>query len=384
MFYRPAAVVASLAALVAIGSSYTAPSAVASEIKTENLSVRFGVRLQSRIDIPAAVDNAAGDSVGLDGGAEEYDFDMYMRRIRLAIRGTYMEDTNYNLTLSADNLGRNGDGDFTETVRSNDRMDPTVRYAWVSHRIKSGDLTHTIKFGLDKPWFVSSDTDSSSRTLFPNGRPLGGQFAGDRTVGLSYRLSAPMVNFGADIMPARNDSRNLQITARAETSLQEEWKMRRTESMLGKEGFGHVLGVEVGTRTESETDDDGWFQFGIDYNVHWNNITANIDLIVRNQETAGDSQTQFGFTAQAGYAIPLDTGHVVEPALRIGFFDYDEEGDIGLATREDVDSGIQVDAGVNYYINGHNNKFQFAISHWSADEGDAQKTVLRLQHQLNF
>ncbi len=354
------------------------PSLTASEISVGNdVKLRVGLRLQSRVEF-ADVSNAAGDDASLSGTATDDadQFNMYLRRVRFGVSGSYQDDTRFNLTLMRDNLGR-----LTGESNNNMTADFAVRYAWVSHAVKSDDMTHTFKFGLDKPFFCAGDIDSSSRMLFPTNR-VASALSGPRRIGLSYVMTHPMVKLGVDLQDANGNA--LWFSARAETSLNEEWKMRRTESMLGKEGFGHVLGIEVGLRTDDDGNDDTDFvQFGIDYNVHFNNITANADFVMR---TWGDSDIddQMIFSVQGGYAIPLESGHVVEPALRLSYIDFGDDDPTGLPSFEAVNSGFQVDAGLNYYIKGHNNKLNFAVTHWSADKGDADKTIVRLQHQLNF
>ena len=47
-------------------------------------------------------------------------------------------------------------------------------------------------------------------------------------------------------------------------------------------------------------------------------------------------------------------------------------------------SGRQYEAGLTWYVNGHANKLALAATLWQAEEGDADATIIRLQHQFTF
>lgn len=402
MSIRTGAAALSMAAAVAAGTFAAGPQLAASEIEKGDLKIKFGLRMQGRVEAAFGVTDSAGGkpdiaqnelAVGYAPADDRQDVDFYFRRIRFNMGGSWKNDTFFYLNLNMDNFGRHTSNAAGTTFGTSNTA-PVVHDAWVGHNIKSDGLTHTIRFGRQQQWFNMASVDGSGRTLFPNGRPG----MGHKNIGLSYKLTAPLFSVGLDIQNAANetvtvggvtstiaDSREWVISARVESSLTEDMKMRRTESALGKEGFGHVAGIDVAHRTNSVDGRIGWTQVGVDYNVHFNAITANLDFVLRrNDVDGGDNTTEFMITAQAGYAIPMDNGLVVEPALRFIYRDQDQDGDITLGSFETVNQGIQIDAGVNLYINGHNNKFQLAVSHWTADNGDAKKTVARLQHQFQF
>ncbi|TVR16990.1 MAG: hypothetical protein EA401_00780 [Planctomycetota bacterium] len=381
--------------ILAIG--LIAAPASAMDWKNDHLSVSLSLFMQARVEGALEVRDRDGERADLAGVTTDDPqwVDASFRRLRFTMRGSYYEDTRFNLVLSADRLGEHraqtdSDGNVTG-MSANDGGNIGVLYAWVSHRWQLESGTHTLKFGKDFPFFNPSIADSSARMLFPSNRPTA-VFSPDNTVGLSYTWEIPVLRLGFDVMNPRNDSRNIFASMRAETSLKPEWRMTRTESMLGREGFGHVIGLAAGLRTDDHSNDDGYIQAGIDYNLHWNAVTANVDAIIRRAEANADknlkseSASQWGINLQAGYAIPRANGQVIEPALRVAFFDmgHSQAPDISSASFESVDSGIQMEAGLNYYIQGHNHKFQIAYCHWQANRGDARKHVLRLQHQLLF
>lgn len=378
MSIRTGASALGMAAAIAAGSFAAGPQLAASEVEKGDLKIKFGLRLQGRIESAFGVKNAANQNSDIAAPAvaqdDRQDVDFYFRRIRFNMGGSWKNDTFFYLNLRMDGLGQHTTGFGSESAN------PSVHDAWVGHHIKTEGMTHTIRFGRQAQFFNGAALDSSARTLFPNGRPG----SGHKNIGLAYKLTAPVFTAGLDVQNSVGDSREWVISARVETSLTEDMKMRRTESALGKEGFGHVLGVDVAHLTNSVTGNEGWTQFGIDYNIHFNAITAVLDFYYRTFDVS-DADT-FTISAQAGYAIPMDNGMVVEPALRIIYRDNDDASGVNQnpAAFEGINQGLQIDAGVNLYVNGHNNKFQFGISHWTADSGDGQKTVARLQHQINF
>lgn len=351
---------------------------------SDDVELKVSMRLQNRIELASASD-AAGDDMDIwegPGAVSEDDvnqINFMIRRARLYLKGKYKDDIKFNLTFMADGIGANDDRDPT---------DVDVRYAWVAKEIKSGDMKHTIKFGLDKPWFVSADFDSSSRMLFATNRTTN-QYNNGRQVLLSYKMTGPMFNFGADISEDEDaggtDNNDIEYSFRFETGLNEENKLKkRKESFLGEQGFGHLLGIGFGGSTDgSDTaNDDDYTTFVVDYNLHMDQLSLNADLI---SVSRGDDTDALSILVQAGWAIPGDD-RVIEPALRLAMIDNDTDNDdeANVYEGEGGESGLYVDAGVNIYFDGHNNKFNFGITSYSPEDGDGDATIFRVQHQLNF
>ena len=101
------------------------------------------------------------------------------------------------MTYMADKIGKAG---------SNDGGDVGVRYATIAKQIKSGDLKHTVEFGLTKPKMLAAHTDSSSKFLMYDGRLNGNLKPVDRVMGLSYTVKAPLFTGYARISEAGADN----------------------------------------------------------------------------------------------------------------------------------------------------------------------------------
>ena len=379
--------VPTLAALAAI------PTASAFDIAGEGWELSIEPRIQSRIEFASASDENGDDYDIWERSATDNPqaMNFYMRRARIYMKGKSEDGWKFNFTLSADNIGRSDD---------NGGASPAVRYAWVGKEIKADDMKHFISFGLDKHSSSLDKWDSSSKHLLPNGK-LTDEFAGPRSIGIDYKLSHPLfsvaVGLADEAEGASGDSENNDwyLYARVETGLKEEWTLaKRTESMLGKEGFGHLAGLGFDIKTDgsdaaagSGVEDDDAFAINLDYLIHYNQITG---LLAINQtsygDAFGDDLTSLAIIAQAGFAFPQDNGTVIEAAARISLIDNDtdEDEEQGVLDREGGDSGTYVDLGVNYYLDGHSNKFQAGIQIYSPEEGDGSATAFRIAHQLDF
>lgn len=372
-------------------------------ISDDTVKLEFGVRIQNRVSRYDGESTTGADynvQTGLVGKNDPFDF--MIRRSRFTAKGSYGPNWKFNLTLQGDEFDRQNVG--SPAVQ--------VRYAWVERHFKLGDEnTFIAHFGLDKPFFNAADFVSSSVTLFPTNMVNVEKGLTNRSVGLGLRLVGPMYQLGADIQNVGgrtagavnvDESEGYWTSARGEVSFSKEWfTAKRAESYLGKEGHAAVLGLEYGTernrftganqlRTRSGFGADFLFWWdSITFIADWDRITTKTDniLVADLADVKGDI-----LTAQIGYAIPIGEGEAIEPALR--FSKYDTNKDIDNVAEnwavaaggfvEHGQSGTEFDVGVNYYMNGHGNKFQLSYTRWSPEEGDAGANIIRLQHQLNF
>ena len=183
------------------------------------------------------------------------------------------------------------------------------------------------------------------------------------------------------------DQNDWLLTARVESSIKPEWKIKkRTESFLGKEGFGMMFGAGLGVRTDGDDTEDGETVFTADYLLHMNQLSALAEFtyMVKADEKTADGDDVFGtvFTAQAGWAIPKDD-MIIEPAARITYVKIAQDGP-DVYEENGGASGIYFDGGVNLYLDGHSNKLGFYLTSYTPENDDGDAFILRAQHQLNF
>jgi hypothetical protein len=400
--------VITLATLACLGA--TAPALHAVSIKDDALSLGFGIRMQTRAQANDANGTTGGDYRvnGGTAGAVDDPVDFYIRRARLYLNIKYGSDWKGQLAFNADNVDRAG---------TNDNRAAQLRYAWMERGFDLGDgMSHAIHFGLDKPYNNPSDSAmSASRELMPNSNAAAGYLA-PRGVGVGYRFFHPVFLVAADLQNNTNGAKdntgaNAQeedgffYGVRAEFSFSPDWFIKkRAESYLGKEGHGLNLGLSYGTNQDAVVADadavtaatqpgqTSLTSYSVDAMLWWNNISAYAEYragtgeATRNDGVAvADVDAEF-IVLQVGYAIPLGEG-VVEPAVRYQIIDANTDADevsVYGNNTESGGSGTQLDLGVNYYLSGHDHKFHLAVSLWEAEEGEADATIVRLQHQINF
>jgi hypothetical protein len=391
--------VKTLAALAILGA--VAPSAYAVSIKDDVVSLTPGIRIQSRAQIADASNNAGQDyriQGGIDNAVNDM-IDFSIRRARLYMTFKYGANWKGQLAINADNVDNNNTGTGTRNI--------VLRYAFLERTFAAGEgMNHGITFGLNKPYNNPSDAGmSSSRELFPNGNAAA-TFLSPRGVGVGYRFYHPVFLIAADIQnntsatkdtsnaTSANEEEGLFYGARAEFSFSPDWFIkRRAESFLAKEGQGLNIGLSYGMNQDAITATSAVSTSAISVDaMFWmNGLSAYAEYRMGNTETepfaGGSTDVDAEYIVlQAGYAFPVGE-EVVEPALRFQIIDTNTDADSTAAYGNNTDSGAsgtQIDLGVNYYLNGHDNKLQLALSLWEAEEGNADATIIRLQHQINF
>lgn len=395
---RPAILLA--AAIVA------APAADAAvTIADESVRLETGVRIQTRATRADAEGATGGDwnlQTGTPGRNDPVDFSI--RRSRLTAKGAYGSWT-FNLTLQGDDFDRQNVG--SPGVQ--------VRYAWVDRRFELADQVSTsVHFGLDKPFFNQADFVSSSALLFPTNQVNQEKGLRNRSVGVGLRLAGPTFLIGADVQnvggrPAGavdpDEDEGYWTSARAEIGAVPEWfTAKRAESYVGKGGHAAVLGLEWGSerdrfltatsqRTITSYGADFLFWYdSVTFIADWDRLSTTVDDFV-----AADPRRVRGdiLSAQVGYAFTLGGREAVEPALRFARYDLDRDSGtaenftaappaVGAASVEHGQSGTELEVGINWYLDGHGNKLQLAWTRWRPENGDARADIFRLQHQLSF
>ena len=359
----------------------------------EGNSLGFGIRLQNRIDFNQGINDSNGDPLTDQAGVDTVDF--YLRRVRLYLKGKAEWGQKFQLALSADNLGRAGGGSSPVDSKKDRRgTTPQVRYAWVGQEFKTESGKHTIKLGLQKPYFARSESLSSSKRMTTTTAivaELAADVVASRDLALTYGFKAKAWGVYVNLVdPSRGDARNRnwQLSARVETGLSEETTVSKiTESFLGKEGFHHLVGFGIGTQlrgtdTGKNADLDDEVVITADYTLHYDALTAVFDIgFIEETDNSG-----VAIAAGAAYAFKMDDA-VLEPALRLQLVDLNEDdtsGEMGPSRDFGSDDGTYAEFSLNYYMAGHDNKLQAALYSYTPEEGDGDAIGFRIQHQLNF
>ena len=182
----------------------------------------------------------------------------------------------------------------------------------------------------------------------------------------------------------KGDQNDWLLTARVESSIKPDWKIKkRTESFLGKEGFGMMFGAGIGIKTDGDDNKDGETVFTADYLLHMNQLSALAEFtyMVKADEKTADGDDVFGtvFTAQAGWAMPKDD-MIVEPVARLTYVKVASDGP-DQYTGTGGASGMYVEGGVNLYLSGHKNKLGFHLTSYTPENDDGDAFIVRAQHQ---
>ncbi len=428
--------------------SEAAAAKVKAAVKDSDIVIKVRGSLQGRASVlGSATDNtgAAQDfyAANAANGSESEISRLSIRRARLTVDGRSKNDWFANVTLRADNVGTSGTASTGGSAIS-------LYQAFIGKTFKSGDFEHDVKFGLDKI-HNNDSTISTTSLLFPGDRSIATLISAQREIGLSYQFRAPFLRAGFDVQDNPNLSRNANqpstvgnnsvantgnydgrptpaTSFRIEVAPGADYlPKKKQESYIGAYGTEIVLGFDwqnSGKTYAVANESRDLSIFGPDLLVHFDSFTflAEYRFTKLNREATNGSLSPQEleiidgrhWDAQIGYAIPIDNGVVIEPALRFSVTDWnkdaDEHSQWGANSSRDnggviptnllsqgnltsgavssgstnFGSGSQIDLGLNLYWNGHANKTQIAYSWWTAEAGAAEASVITVQHQLVF
>lgn len=405
-------------------------AAAESMVMTDDAAkLTVGLLVQARMDISRG-GNSAGDvySPSENAAGQPDTADFYLRRVRPYFKGSFGDGFLFQATLAGDNVSRN-------SASSNN---VTLFDAFVGKKFVAGDVSHTIVAGKKNAWFYTGNFNQATG-LFPSFRPTV-PVGAPNNVGLAYRLDAPVIRFGVDVLnnvgtgfssagvlgaaagsgagddtanATINEGEGLWYSSRLEITGQADWASVWQESFAGKPGHGFVIGLEAAGNAKDRMADvsptvgaqaghASATIFGFEGMLHLDDLTAVADFRMQKTSFTPDvgadpddvnSQT---FTIQAGYAFRTGAAlvPVVEPALRFSKIDNNKDNSNEGANYGAADygaSGRQIEIGMNAFFNGHKNKLAIEYVNWVGEEGAAAPTdnaptahILRLQHQLWF
>jgi len=386
--------------LLALAAFAAAPSAQALSVKDDDVKLGLSIVIQARAEISDATTTAGVDYSTADGSAYVDDIDFYLRRARFGLKGSFKNDYTFALIMRADGAGK------ANATQAMNFYEATIGRKF---KTEGSELAHAIEFGYMAPTFNTANAVHSSSGFLLVNEASTSFVMSNRNAGIKYHLSAPWVNFYADIMNNSGDDatnagegaavadksgEGLWTSARVHISPEGEWKMDKpTESWAGKEGKGVLVGLDVAQNSKdnsSGTESTDMMGYGIDVVVHFDGLSFLAEYRVADTETKTSAATTADFTAeawrvQAGYAFPMgDT--FLEPAVRISAYDANDKvtSTSPFGTNDSGASGDQIELGLNWYLHEHKNKLQLAYTMWEAESGNADASIVRAQWQLSF
>lgn len=423
----------------------------------DDLVIKPAAQLQLRAQIGAGGSGANGDDYNIYGGStglgtdtEQNDTARFsLRRARFGVSAKNSTGWDALFQIRAGERADAGTG-----ATSNQPV--TLYYANIGKTFKEDTVEQRLHIGLDKA-FNGESSISSSTYMFPNDRAIANLIE-YRAIGVGYTIKNEFIKAGVDVMngggwsnfsdakaapaatatvnggfgPASQGVNNssetkpgLFFSGRIEFAPGAEYMpAKKMESFAGAEGTHVVIGFDIqddnknlvaaagNGGTAAKTIDQTTVILGPDVLVHWNSLSALIDyrvISVKQNVSAGataaapldaaDDVKGSAFGIQAGYAIPLDAGFVIEPAIRFHKVDLNKDLDEGAVTiykngewQAGQVSGSEFDIGLNFYWNGNANKTQIEYSSWKGEDSAAAAPndsapdahVISIQQQVTF
>jgi len=397
----------SLAVLAVIGMVPAFGANIADDFKLKPSAI-----IQLREQLGASGKNAAGNDYniynGAAGGTEATRFSIRRARIGISAKDT----TGWEGMIQI----RAGEKDYTGSTSEA----VTLYYAFIQKTWKSDGYEGTLIGGQYKP-FNNESSISSSTNLFPQDR-AGAYWTEKRNQGLGYMgTAAEMLRFGVDVQngsrtgntsaATSTEANGMFYSARVEFAPTKElMPKKKQESYAGAEGTSLLIGLDYQmdqkqltqtTLTNGYATDTS--SFGPDILVHMDGLSALAEYRMKTTKKSAVDQNTASYdevkgsmwNVQAGYAIPMDAGFVIEPAVRYGNSNVNKDTDEGTNPyRGEWDassiSGQEFGVGVNFYWNGTKNKTQIAYTDWTGEDSataglDKPKAhVFTVQQQISF
>ena len=386
----------------------------------DDLVIKPKVQIQMRGQFAASGTNAAGADTSIYNGATG-DTEAARFSVRRARFGA--EATNSTGWTGVFQIRAGERADATGNAGSATRT-AELYYANAAKVFKVEGADIDVHGGLDKP-FNRESSISSSTFLLPMDNPILARIE-MRSVGVGAKaLIQDLVRVGFDIQNGNSTvaqdtdsgAPGLFYSGRIEFAPSKEMMPAKgMESWAGAPGTHLVVGLDAQSQNKQITavgpgttvtagirNDDKTVTtttVGPDVLFHFDGLSALAAYRMRTAKqensasTAPDDIKGSMFSIQAGYAVPLDNGLVLEPALRFSKIDNDKDVDgdanavFGSGEYTGSNSGTEFSIGVNAYWNGHKNKTMLAFTSFTGESpaiGDAAKAkVITLQHQLTF
>lgn len=383
----------------------------------DDLVIKPKAQIQVRAQFGAGASNTTGDDVNIYNGAAG-DTENAKFSVRRARFGAEAKNSTGWFGVFQIRAGERVDAG-TAAAGANKARTAELYYANIGKTFKQDGFEIEIRGGLDKP-FNGESSISSSNFLFPMDRP-NSHWIEVRDTGVGAKaFIAEMVRVGVDVQngstalnqDAQSGAAGLFTSFRIELAPGREYMpAKKMESFAGSEGHHLVIGfdyqndadaltaVNAGAGNDQTT---SRATIGPDILYHFNGLTALADLRMRTtkvENSVGASPDDVKgqvWTIQAAYAVPLEAGFAVEPAIRFSKIDLDKDdpttesvGTFNQGEYRTGASGSEFTIGVNAYWNGHANKTQLSYTSWKGEhEGSgtekADAHVITLQQQVLF
>lgn len=421
-------------------------------VKDGDLVVKVKGYIQGRATLGADAHTTRGDNEDFYSGNatasdESENARFSLRRVRLGIEARSRNDSYAVVNIRADNVGTSGSGVLTTNAAgatSNTGSisnSPVQLYqAFVGKAFTVGDFVHDVKFGLDKIYNNDSSI-SSTAGLLAGDRSGATLLSSQREIGFAYQFRAPFLRAGFDLQNAANLNRvgvvapganrgnydhapSLAYSFRIEGAPGADYlPAKKQESYIGAYGTQALFGFDFqnsGNTYAVANEERDLTIFGPDVLFHhdrWTFLAEYRWSQLNSSATNGQLVPRAAldgthWDAQVGYAVPLDAGFVIEPALRFEIDNWDTEvsetSNWGVNASRDnnviaptgllatggltpaalssgatnLGSGRQIDVGVNFYWNGNYNKTQVGYTYWAAESGDSTASAFTVQQQL--
>lgn len=410
----------------------------------DDLTIKPKAQIQARMQLGADGTGVNGDEYNIYSGALGQNDAM-----RLSLRRARFGASAKNTTgWDAEFLVRAGErADAGTGAVANQPV--TMYYAYIGKAFKTDTLEHRIHLGLDKP-FNGESSISSSTYMFPNDRAVanlieyrgpevgytlkqdlfkfgfdlgnGGNWSNFSQNGLAddagtaggiYAPSSQGVNTSVDTKPGTFFSGRIEFSPGAEFM-----PAKKSESFAGAEGRHIVFGLDVQSDQKDQVNTTAaaptrsvrqtTTMYGPDALVHFNGLSGiadyrfvetkqSVDGGTPANSTAAGNATGYAYDLRIGYAIPMESGLIVEPAIGYGVVNLNknlEEGNISKYKNGEWQagqvSGKQFELGVNLYWNSHANKTQIAYTNWKGEDNAAvggeqpDAHIFTIQQQVTF